>query len=135
MKAVMIQVYEATKASIKGKSIKQCDIKCLQCGWTVLFTKSPLKFIIRLTQGAGGMAQWVKAYIADPELHPQDLRRVRREPMSANPSADLYTHLLLHTQHKGMFKKMFSKSMNEFMGPVRWLSEKGGLLASLTTWV
>lgn len=105
MKAVMIQVYEATKASTKGKPIKQCDIKCLQCGWTVLFTESPLKFIIRLTQGAGGMAQWVKAYIADSELHPQDLRRVRKEPMSANPSADLYTHLLLHTQHKGMFKK------------------------------
>lgn len=135
MKAVMIQVYESTKASIKGKPIKQCDIKCLQCGWTVLLTESALKFIIRSNQGVGGMAQWVKAYIADPELHPQDLHRVRREPMPANPSADLYTHLLLHTQHTGIFKKMFSKSMNEFMGPVRWLREKGGLLASLTTWV
>lgn len=52
MKAVMIQVYEATKASIKGKPIKQCDIKCLQCGWTVLFTESPLKFIYKTDSGS-----------------------------------------------------------------------------------
>ena len=102
MKTVMIQVYEAMKASIEGKPIKQCDIKCLQCGWTVLFTESALTFIIRLNQGAGRMAQWVKAHTADPEFHPQDPRRVRREPMSANPSTDHYPHLLLHTQHKGI---------------------------------
>lgn len=60
------------------------------------------ELIVRLNLGAVGMAQWVKAHIADPELHLQDACGVRREPMPANSSADLYTHLLLHTQHKGM---------------------------------
>lgn len=106
----MIQVYKAMKASIEGKPIKQCDIKCLQCGWTVLFTESALKFIVRLNQGAGRMAQWVKAHTADPKLHPQDPRRVRREPcLQIHPLTSTPTYSYTHNI-KEYKKNCFQKS-------------------------
>lgn len=99
MKNVMTQADESTKANTKGKPIKQCDTKCLWCGWTLLITESALKFIIRLKR-ARGMAQWVKAHVAKPEFHPWDAYSVGREPMPTSHGLHMYTHL--HIPNKWM---------------------------------